>query len=143
MISNKVRTLKFNRRNMFKFANELYNEKTGEYTRMCNGYLTAPNKDSKTCDVIRCGLGELAWRFLGEHPGSKYARRDGNKNITVIMQEKEIARHFAEKPTVVNVKKAKTILNQIPDRNDCADTYAQRARVVADKIREFAKLIRK
>ena len=128
---------KFNKKNIRKFANELYNSKTGEYTKLCSGYLTH-DVDKEECRVMHCGLGELYYHFEGKHPG-----RTLSGNVEVKKGEEEITNHFANKPGVTNKREVGKILNSIPGVNDAGShNYETRAKQVADKIRTLAKYVK-
>ena len=141
---------KFNKKNILKFANELYNPKTGEYTKLCSGYLTH-GVDKDECRVMHCGLGELYYHFEGKHPGKILSG-----NVDIKQSEGQIAKHFSNKPSVTNKTQVTKILNSIPGVNDAytfVDTggpyekykkhnFKTRAQNVAKKIRSLAKYVK-
>lgn len=115
-------------------ADRIYNPRTRRYLRLCSGDLQNGPDPGTPKRTMHCGLGELYFAVTGRHP------MDDGKN------ERAVSRLVAERSTLKSGDRRVEfidMLDAIPGRNDGSLTYLQRARVVAQTLREAAEILPK
>lgn len=65
-----MKKVKVTRKWLNDFADSIYNPKTKQFLRLCEGYLTNGPDPTNTERKMHCGLGELYFALTGKHAGS-------------------------------------------------------------------------
>ena len=122
--------MKFNRKNLIKFANSIFYEKDGweHYTHLCKGDLTKKNKNGE----LHCILGEMKVHF-----GLKCADDEDSIINKLFYQVIGYVSYFDD--TYSDLYDA---FDELPLVNDKASSYYARAKACKKKLLEIADLIK-